>query len=1118
MAQRQYEKTDQLTHILKRPDTYVGATKNQKLTNQYLGHVKDQDLSLVFNEYVRASPALIRIFIEILSNALDNIWRSEEDKVKMSKIKVDINEDEISVYNDGSWIPIEIHEKEKLYIPEMIFGELLTSSNYDDDQERYGSGRNGLGCKLTNVFSTSFSIEVIAPTKEGEFKVFRQSWSNNMREKTKPRITKRKSAIPSTKVTWTADFPRFNCTKYSDAILGLYTRYIFDSAMIAGTKGVSVYYNGKKLPISNLKDYARLFTEETEIMEFKTKNSVVVIVPAESQQTVAFTNGIYNPDGGVHVDAWSSAIFKPLIAKFNKPGKPQIKINDVKQHFLMIVKCDLPNPEFTSQSKTCLASPKPETKVTTKQINSIMKWPFAEDIKDLIKAKEMMTLKKTERKSKKFKKIPGYDPANFAGTKKSLECTCIFTEGQSAKTYGVRGIEKGAFGKEGRDWFGLFPLRGKLLNVRNAKVTTISKNAEISNAIHALGLKFGVDYTDDKNFATLNYGKVALLCDADVDGVHICGLLLNFFHTLFPSLLKRKKPYVVGMETPIVRVYESGGNHRLFYTEREVKQYDANSTENKRRKRKYYKGLGTSNNAEVKETFGERITEYHLDDQGDNCMSMVFDGKNSDKRKEWLANYDPAQFHDYEEKMPISRFINERLIEFSLDDCGRSIPNVLDGMKESQRKIMFAVFLRKLKYTGKSLKVAQLAGYTAEHTDYHHGEQCLYDTVVRMANDIVGLNNIPYLFRDGQFGTRLVGGKDAAAGRYIYTKEDVLTRLLFPIVDDELLPRTKSEGEKLEPKFYIPIIPTVLLNGCSAGIGTGWSCSIPLYNPIDLIDQCRRWIAGDEILDIDPWYRNFKGTIEKVTRRKKVGYDYYDETRYVTSGVITRKKNKVSVTELPIGMWTEKFKEFAEDLLERKEIKSLKNYSTPQKVHFEITEHPNGIKCNLDNLKLKSYLSTTNMVLFHPNGSIKKFGDEGGKGGIQEIINLFCTLRMKLYEKRKKTQLKTFKHSHTISSQKYSFLSAVMNDELILHRRKKEEIEKDMNDMQFVKIDESYDYLLRLNILSFTEEKLQHLQEEIRKIESQIKLLEDTSPGDIWLSELETFEQKYTEWERKMAY
>ena len=135
-----------------------------------------------------------------------------------------------------------------------------------------------------------------------------------------------------------------------------------------------------------------------------------------------------------------------MLAKFNKKNKPTVSIRDIKQFFRILIKADLPNPEFSSQSKTCLTAPTPKPKVTKKHIATLMKWKFADKVQDIIKGKELLTLKKVEKKKKTFQKIPGYDPANFAGTKKSGECVCIFTEGLSAKTYGARGIEKGFIG------------------------------------------------------------------------------------------------------------------------------------------------------------------------------------------------------------------------------------------------------------------------------------------------------------------------------------------------------------------------------------------------------------------------------------------------------------------------------------------------------------------------------------------------------------------------------------------------------------------------------------------------------------------------------------------------
>lgn len=1111
---RNYQKTDPLTHIRKRPDTYVGSKKSQKLEAECIADIS-QDLPVLINRDIMYIPALLRIFVEITSNAIDNIYRSAEDGIDMSKIKIDINHEtgETCVWNDGSWIPIDEHEEEKVPIPKMIFGELLTSDNYDDTVQRAGSGRNGYGAKLTNVFSTQFKVEIGVPNTSNGIDVYRQTWTDGMKVCKKHTITSRKTGTPYTMVTWTPDFDYFGIDGYSNDLLSLYYRYIYDTAMIAGCSGVSVMLNKKKVKINNLKDYAKLFNDTSEVLQIQTKDSVVVLIPDSSYKFNAFVNGVHNADGGVHVETWSNAIFKPLLSKFNKKNKPQVSIKDIKQFFRVLIKCDLPNPEFSSQSKTYLTAPTPVPKVEKKHINALMKWSFADKVRDIIQGKELLSLKKIQKSKKTFRKIPGYDPANLAGTKDASKCVCIFTEGLSAKTYAARGIEKGFIGNtklpqiKGRDYFGLFPLRGKLLNVRNASTNSIAKNNEIKNAINALNLKVGVDYTVESNFKTLNYGKIAILCDADVDGIHIKGLLINMFHSMYPSLLKREEPYIISMETPIVRVFEGRKTH-VFYDERKFKKFIKDPAKASLKK-KYHKGLGTSSNKEVMETFGERIINYVADSRSDHHMNMVFKSSQSDDRKDWLRNYDPDNFINQNENkvvdMNITDFVNHQMIQFSIDDCGRSLPHLLDGLKESQRKILFAVFKRRLNHSGKTLKVAQLAGYVAEHSGYHHGEQCLYDTIIKLANDIVGMNNIPLLYRDGQFGSRLAGGKDAAAGRYIFTKLEQLTRYMIPEVDDNLLPRRLDDGEVIEPMFYLPIIPNVLVNGCQAGIGTGWSCSIPTYNPTDLINACKIWIKKgiDSVPELVPWFRNFKGTVEKVNDHK-----------YMTSGVITRVKNKVTILELPIGMWTDKYKEFLEDLLEQKCIKSLKNYSTPQIVKFVITEHRNGMKCNLDNLKLKSSVSTTNMVLFTPKGKLRKFET------VKDIVDTFCRCRLSLYTKRKNWLIAELEKQLTLATNKMRYLQEVMDETLIIFKRPETDIIQDLETKNFSKLGkkENYDYLLNMSNRSFTKDKLDALKKEIDDLQKEKQDISAKTPENIWLGELKNLSTNYKKWLKKMTY
>jgi DNA topoisomerase-2 len=939
-----------------------------------------------------------------------------------------------------------------------------------------------------------------------------------MRSSQKERITTPKPKKSYTKVSWIPDFEKFKIKNYSKNMIRVYYRYVYDAAML--TK-VNVYLNDRKIPIKNLLDYSKCFGDG-EVLQFKSKNCHVVLTPGSGNdfEHIAFTNGVFNKDGGVHVDAWSESIFRPLLAKVNKPKKPQLNIKDVKKFFRIFIDARIANPEFSSQSKTYLSAPKITTKVEKKQMSALFKWNVMEDIQDIIKSKELLTLKKKERKSKAFKKIDGFDPANNAGGKRSSECVLILCEGLSAKTYAVSGIQVGINGKCGRDWFGIYPLRGKLLNVRNATIKSISNNKEISDVIQALGVKHGVDYTKQENYEKLSYGSVLIMTDSDVDGIHISSLIMNFFHYLFPSLLKRSTPFITSMQTPIVKLFLSKKKELVFYQEEHFREYQQQNPEVKG-KIKYYKGLGTSSDTEIKATFGKKIVNYVQDTDTDANMNKVFHTKSSDLRKKWLKEYDPDLIHipnnsEQYFDMNYSDFIDTQHIKFSIDDCGRSIPNIMDGLKESQRKILYAAFLKNLKYSGSTLKVAQLAGFVAEKTNYHHGEQCLFETITKMAQDFPGSNNIPFFYRDGQFGSRLNGGKDAANARYIFTKLNRLTRLLFPSEFDVLLSYKKDDGECIEPEFYLPIIPTVLVNGCNAGIGTGWSCNIPSYNPIEIVDCVRTWLKNETVFEdaggndvfsalpeLLPYYRGYTGKIEKVS-----------DTKFVSYGVCEREKtkrshrDKVTIVELPVQVWTDKFKEQLEELLERKMIKSLKNYSTPKKVKFEIIEN-DELKCDVKTLKMHSYLYCSNMVLFDENGRIQKYET------VDDIIEHFCNVRFQYYVAMKKHCLEVFSQEIQMLSNKIRFLQEVMDDKLVIYRRDYDEIVAEMTSKGYNKKNDSFDYLLNMNIRSFTKQKLAELQKELDKKTSESKKLKATSEKKLWLRDLKRFEDEYIKWDRK---
>ena len=1037
------------------------------------------------------------ISINISGNGLEDIPNTLERKKCASPLSREVlNTGPIKILKveDGKFVGLKIDGNERF-----IINDFTVTHN------------------CSNIFSTKFTVKGLDPYNK---KTIEQTWTNNMRSTTEPTIKDTKLTKGYTHVTYFPDFKQFGLDSYTDDIMKLYTKYVIDAAMLTKVK---VYLNDVLIPVNNLITYSKLYESPTEeSLLVKNQHSEVLITPSSGEfQAISFVNGVYTRLGGQHVDAFSEALFRPLVDKFNKKGKPQVNIKDVKQFFNIFVVSTVINPEFSSQDKEKLESPKIVAEIKQSDINKILKWSVISDIEDIIKMKEMVVLKKSEKKKKGYTKIEGLDQANNAGTKNGHLCSLILCEGLSAKTYAVAGISKGVYGRSGRDWFSILPLSGKCLNVRNSAPAVIGKNAVITDLIQSLNLRHDLDYTDDKNFKTLSHGRVILLTDADVDGLHISGLIMNFFHTLFPTVLEREVPFLVSMQTPIVRVFNPKGDI-LFYDENRFRKFEREQT--KPFKSKYYKGLGTTKPEDVPDTFGLKMVEYMNDENANTSMDKVFHKKFADTRKVWLENYNPNPSFSLDDQgalvnMDISNFLNNEVIKFSHNDCKRSIPSLFDGLKESQRKILYCVKKRNLSFNKPSLKVAQLGGYVAEHSNYHHGEQNLYDTVVKMAHDFVGSNNIPLLYRDGMFGTRISLGKDAASARYIFTKMETLTPLLFREEDDVLLTYIVDDGDAVEPEFYIPILPNILINGAT-GIGSGWSSNIPCFNPTDILECVRTWIDYDgEVIiedpddgsqlsllpEIKPWYRDFEGVITK------------DNDKYTTYGIINKSSDKVKVTELPIGMSTDKFKETCEDWLMNKNIKSMKNYSTPKKIDFLLTESDDGLNCSLENMKLYSYLHLSNMVLFNEKQQLKKYT-------IDQIINDFCKMRYEFYIKRKKHIINNLEKELRFIGNKARFIQEVVEKKLNIMNVDEElvvkELEKRGYDKQNKQNDDcegGYNYLLTMQVRTFTANKIKQLKNDLESSKNKLEFSKKTSEKQMWLNELKEFENEYQKWLKNMC-
>lgn len=1006
--EQMYQKKSQLEHILLRPDSYIGSVEFTK----ELMWVHNAETNRMVQREISFVPGLYKIYDEILVNAADN---KQRDKT-MSTIKIDIDPEKniVSIWNNGQGIPVTMHKEQKMFVPTMIFGHLLTSSNYNDDEKKVTGGRNGYGAKLCNIFSTSFTLETA--TKQYK-KSFKQTWGNNMSKASDP-IIKDFNGSDFTKITFSPDLAKFKMDRLDEDIVALMSRRAFDVA--ASTKGISVFLNGNKVMVKNFKDYIDLFIKNTDdeagqpvkvIYENCGERWEVACCPSDKGfQQVSFVNSIATTKGGRHVDHVTDNVIKQLIEVLKKKNKNGISIKpfQVRNHLWVFVNCLIENPTFDSQTKENMTlqakSFGSKCTLSEKFIGNLAKAGIVESVLAWAKFKAANDIAKTGgKKSHKIKGIPKLEDANEAGTKNSLLCTLILTEGDSAKSLAVSGL-----GVIGRDHNGVFPLRGKLLNVREATFKQLTENAEINNLCKIIGLQYKKKYLTMDDLKTLRYGKVMIMTDQDQDGSHIKGLLINFIHTNWPELLRL--PFLEEFITPILKATKK--NEELsFYSVPEYEEWKLATPNHHTYNIKYYKGLGTSTSKEAKEYFNNmerhRILFKYDGQVDDDSIMMAFSKKHVESRKVWLTNHMDEVKRRKQLGLPerylytkgtkhvsYSDFINLELVLFSNADNERSIPSLVDGLKPGQRKVMFTCFKRNDK---REVKVAQLSGSVAEMSAYHHGEVSLQMTIVNLAQNYVGSNNINLLEPRGQFGTRLTGGKDCASARYIFTIMSPLTRLIYHPLDDPLLQYQVDDGQRIEPLWYIPIIPMVLVNGAE-GIGTGWSTKIANYNPRELITNLRRMINDEPPLPMVPWYKNFKGTMESV-----------GDCRFAHSGNIQILPNNcIEITELPVGVWTQNYKENVLEPLSNgtEKVKAIvsdyREFHTDTTVRFVVSFNPGEferIRAEEGGFhrvfKLCASISLNQMHAFDENNCLRRFPSP------KEILEEFYKLRLEYYVRRR---------------------------------------------------------------------------------------------------------------------
>lgn len=1122
-------KTDK-QHILEVPDTYIGSIE-QLDTDLW---VMNEEGDKIVKKNISYIPGLFKLFDEGIVNCRDHVVRMQQkineevpNSLPVTQIEIEISPDGvITMINNGNGIDVAKHPEHDLWIPEIIFGHLRTSTNYNKDEKKITGGKNGFGFKLVLIWSTYGRVETVDHIRGLKYV---QEFQNNLDLILPPKITKC-SSKPYTKITFKPDYARFGIEGLTPDILNLFKKRVYDISAVTD-KNIKVKYNNSQIPIKHFEQYIDMYIgDKTTCKRVYESNEngrwdyAVALTPSSEFVHISFVNGIHTSQGGKHVEYIINQITRKLADFIEKKKKIKVNLNTIKDQIILFLRCDIENPSFQSQTKDDMNTPYHKfgsrCEVSDKFIEKVSKLGIMDTVCAITEIKEHKAAKRSDgSKTRVITGIPKLVDANWAGTDKSKNCILIITEGDSAKTGVVSGLSA-----EHRNYIGIYPIKGKLPNVRGMTFKNVLENEEISDIKKILGLEVKKEYAsiEDVN-RHLRYGKLMFTTDQDTDGSHIKGLGINMIQCEWPSLF-RIPGFISFMNTPILKATKND-KQLSFYNNGEYEEWkQQNDTTGW--KIKYYKGLGTSTKVEFKEYFeNPKIVNFTYNgNECDDIIDMAFNKKRAEDRKYWLENvYDRNSYLDTRENnISYTDFVNKELIHFSKYDCERSIPNLIDGLKISTRKIMYGAFKKNLV---NSIKVAQFSGYVSEHSGYHHGEESLNKAIIGLAQNYMGSNNINLLCPEGQFGSRMLMGKDSASPRYIYTRLERITRFIYPSDDDDILNYLDDDGTLVEPQFYVPIIPMILVNG-TTGIGTGFSSDVLCYNPRDIILYLKNKLSGQSELnggiEFMPYYEGFTGTITKLASNKILFKGTYVKTQ----------EDQIIVTELPVGISTQKFKELLEKLRSDKDddgkritpiIREIKDNTTDAVINCTITFSGDKLKeleetqvehgCNglEKTLKLFTTESTSNMNLFNSRDKLVKYDN------VIDIIEDYYLTRLYHYNLRKENLINKLEKELKVLRNKSRYIQEILDDTIDLRRKSEQQVNDMLESKNYEMVENNYNYLTNMKMSSVCNENVIYLNNKYIGKETELNNLKNTTIENMWLNELQILDVEYEKYiqERK---
>lgn len=437
--------------------------------------------------------------------------------------------------------------------------------------------------------------------------------------------------------------------------------------------------------------------------------------------------------------------------------------------------------------------------------------------------------------------------------------------------------------------------------------------------------------------------------------------------------------------------------------------------------------------------------------------------------------------------MNITDYFNGSYADYAMYDNSRKLACIVDGLKSSARKCVYTMLDKNIT---SNVKLSILRSKCSEHTEYLHGDQSLVGVMVGLAQDYVGSNNVPLLAKEGNFGTRL--GPNPAADRYIFTCLLPIARLIFRKDDDAILTKQEFEGNKIEPRHYVPLIPIGLVNGVE-GISTGFAQKVAARNPIDVIKAIKQAVNGRRLDKVHPWYAGFNGT---VTPKEDGGY--------IVSGSITVKNTtQIVITEVPIGYNYNSYCKVLDTLVEQKKIVSYTDLCDTKTDKFsfvvKMTRAQTSKKSEADLVNLLKLTKSfkENYTFLNEHGVVTVYDS------YEDIIKEFVEVRVRYYDIRKEHMLAVLRRELLILKNRVKFIKDVHSGAIVVNKRSKDDIERQLTDGGYDQVDDSFDYLLRMQIWSLTKEKAAALMDELRAKKDEFIELRDKDVKEWYLEELD---------------